>query len=387
MKLKLTKYNIFLVLFFLYFIPRYFEYTTYTQIDSFAKGIVILKSISYVLSIIYWIMLQFSNKIKIRYLILEIVILGYFSYEAFIKNRNTIFVVILFALIFPIGYYEDYLKKVLNVSIILYIFTLVSCSMGIIQNVNGQGQKFGDEVVRFGMGFTYSGQMVMMLIPIVFLYFYVRKKNATLLEGIVWLVINGIVFNYCKTIMGAVLITIYIILFFLLKLIHKKNLLKKSIFVRFSPIIFLLTTLIILYLRRIGSVFALVVDAICSYRFNVGNIMIDTYGVKLFGTRFTDNTDYYYEILDSEYVHMLVGEGIVYLIIAIIISCVLMWFLQTKKDTNLILIFTLIFLNGIVNNGIFNLVMNPFIIIINEAFIEFISKNRNKNLIVIKSEK
>lgn len=93
--------------------------------------------------------------------------------------------------------------------------------------------------------------------------------------------------------------------------------------------------------------------------------MINNYGVKLFGTNFVNNANNgFYEILDSEYVHMLVGEGIFYLIISLILCSFLLEYARKKKDYYLVLVWIIILFNAIFNNGIFNLVMNPFGIVL-----------------------
>ena len=72
-----------------------------------------------------------------------------------------------------------------------------------------------------------------------------------------------------------------------------------------------------------------ILDKALNGRLNIGNIIIKSYGIKILGTNFTNGINNgYYEILDSEYMHMLVAEGILFLIVALILCCFVLKYTQ-----------------------------------------------------------
>ena len=77
--------------------------------------------------------------------------------------------------------------------------------------------------------------------------------------------------------------------------------------------------------------------------------------------------------------HMLVAEGILFLIVALILCCFVLKYTQLINNQYLTLIWIFILLNSIVNNGIFN----PFSILITI----YIRKNLNNAYLKEKFDK
>ena len=119
-KYDLSKYYVFIFIFLMYFIPKYFEYTTFVKINGVIQIINVLKLVSYALAIIWWsINILGKKKIPVYYYILILFLLVYFTYEAFIKDRNNVFIVLLFSLIFEEKYMRRYVNDILKISVFL----------------------------------------------------------------------------------------------------------------------------------------------------------------------------------------------------------------------------------------------------------------------------
>ena len=133
-KYDLSKYYVFIFIFLMYFIPKYFEYTTFVKINGVIQIINVLKLVSYALAIIWWsINILGKKKIPVYYYILILFLLVYFTYEAFIKDRNNVFIVLLFSLIFEEKYMRRYVNDILKISVFLYVLTIVACFCGVIE--------------------------------------------------------------------------------------------------------------------------------------------------------------------------------------------------------------------------------------------------------------
>lgn len=379
---KIGSYHVFMFIFMLYFIPKYLEYTTFIKSENIQTWIDVIKNISYILAFLYLIIrILKKNKFYASFFCILISALIYFSYQGFFLDRKSVFVVLIFSAIFEEQYFNNFITALYRISVLLYLLTIFSCKLGIIENVSTTRIKFGMEWIAGGNGFNYSGQMIMMLIPIVFMYYYRKRGKIKFLDNIVWIVINVAVFLQCLTIMGFLLNLVFILLFNVLqyKIKKQKVLLLDRKRVKNLPYIFTLITLILLWIYKNIPQIGVPLDNLFNGRLNLGNIMIKNYGVELFGTRFRNNTLYgYYEILDSEYLQMLVGEGVLYLIIALILSSFMLEYGREKKDYYLVLIWVMILFNAVFNNGIFNLVMNPFGIILTISIKECMNKCRGQ---------
>lgn len=375
------KYLMFIMIVLLYFIPKYFEYTTFVNIDAFSSLITILKTISYILALSWFVLkLLLDKKVPYSFLIIVFPILVYYTYQSVMAGENAIFTVLLFSLIFEDEFLNRYITLILRISIFLYCITVISSQLGLIENVVTSRNKFGGIWIAGGNGFGYSGQMIMMLIPIVFIYYYVHRERIKWKDNLFWLLVTLFVYLKCKTIMGGMLIILFIVLFNLFKCkpaFGKKFL--KSGFVKYCSVFFSILSFLLVTLYSKGTAIGRYLDIIVNGRLSVTQRVIESYGIHLLGSDFTNNTlDGHYEIVDSEYMNMLISGGIIFLVISLILCIFIMMYVQ-KIDNCLTLIWLLVFFNAIFNNGIFGLVMNPFSILVIPALKKvFVNKKYSK---------
>lgn len=349
-----------------YFIPRYLEYTTFVNIGILGTLIAGLKAASYLLALV-WLFIRAvrGRKCPLLFLLVITAVLGYFTYQAGIKKHNTLFIVLLFSLVLDECYFDRYLTVILRSSVVLYVLTLLASAGGLIENVTTSRNKFGSVWVAGGNGFGYSGQMIMMLIPIVFMYYYKHDGRIRWWDHLLWVAVSALVYYRCKTIMGFALILLFIVLYAAVSCSSAwMDRVMQSFLVRVSAVIFCGVSLLLIILYNKGLSIGTTLDVVVNGRLSVASRVIQRYGIRLLGTGFVNNViDDNYEILDSEYVHMLVSGGIVYLLIVLAV-CVCIMRLAQKRGRTLTLIWLMIFFNAVFNNGIFGLVMNPFSILL-----------------------
>lgn len=376
MKMKVNSFSLFYSIFLLYFIPRFLEYTTFVQLNYVNNAFEVCKTISYLLIIAYSMYAYIKrDRVSLKYLIAVVICLVYFVYQAFFENEKAIFVVFLFSLPFDIRWFDTFIKKTYHVSVFLFLLTIGCCCLGIIGNMTTEFSKMGIDTYRYSLGFIYPGQMMMSMMPIVFMYFYINK--VTLVRSFIWIVIDILAFIVSKTVMSFAIILLFILLCNFFKAIQgDKKHSKVSTCIIYSPYICFVITLFLLWLKANGSMIGEKIDVIVNGRLNLGNIFIDMFGIKWFGTDFVNSTEYYYQVIDSEYVYMLVASGIIYTAIALKLMEIC---IRYKKDENKwCIIWILLFFNAIVNNGVFNYIFNPFGIILVPAIGQFISKHKTR---------
>lgn len=380
MKVRISSdynYLTFLIVFLLYFIPRYLEYTSFYNILFAKQALDICKSLSYVLSLLLFGLKFINNKKQTaKYTVIISICLLYFSYQAFLENHSALFVILIFSFIFNEKYAKIYFRDIFVISCILYLFTIVACYFGCIENIVSHRNKFGSIWVSESFGFEYPGQMVMMLLPLVFLYFYIKNCRVNALDCFFCLALNIVVYTQCKTIFGSVLICVFLIAFSILKYsISFSRFLKDSQWINKAPFIFVAIDVLLLFLfdgyKSIGKD----LDILLNGRLSVSQRVINKYGISFLGSDFKNSaSNFFYEIIDSEYIHLIVAEGIIYLVFALLLCSLMLKYAQKNKDKWLVLILLMAFFNSIVNNGIFSLVLNPFVICLVPAIKHYFNK-------------
>lgn len=375
-------YSIFVFCVLLYFIPKYLEYTTFANLDTVAGLIKILKTFSYVLaSGLLCVRIIKKRIIPVSYFVIVFPLLIYYIYQLSVRNHNTIFVVMLFSIIFEEKYLDRYVALLLRISCALYCITVISSDLGIIENVYTSRNKFGSIWSAGGNGFGYSGQMMMMMIPLVFLFYYKNDGRIRWYHNIFWIGISSWAFARCRTIAGFVLIVSFLLFYNIFaKYKTKAHYFLNSRLVLFSPLIFAGLTLLLIWLYDKGNVIGYTLDTVLNGRLSVVSRIIQRYGIHILGSDFTNNTlDGKYEIIDSEYASMLISGGVIYLVVGLLLCVSIIRYTQ-KRNKTMTLIWFMIFLNAVVNNGIFGLVMNPFSILLVPALRDLLRKPARKRV-------
>lgn len=353
----------------MYFIPKYLEFTTFNYYEGVRKVIYILKNTSYVCAIIWYLVRTIREReIPAKFICLIGI---YFGYQALFKDVKAIFVVFVLSLIFDEQYLYKYIRTIYICSCILYVLTVVACKIGIIENAITARHKFGGTWIAGGNGFEYSGQMIMMLIPIVFMYYFLRKDEITFRDNLFWIGVTLVVFLQCKTITGMLLILLFIFSFNIICK-GKMTSIIKSKFVQILPLLSCMAISLLELLYRKGLPYRKAIDGLLNGRLSVADRVIDKYGISLWGSAFENNTLHgKYEIIDSEYLYYALKAGVIYLIVSLALCVLIVRYVQKKNDVCLTLIWSMIFINAIINNGIWGIVMNPFSILLVPALKDY----------------
>lgn len=379
---KTTKYIMFFIPFALYYILAYMQYTTIIKLNGVESVISYGKASAYVLAVIVWSVNHITRKkIQLKYLFLMILFITFFTFMAIVFNRKGLFIALLMSLNYEEKYSRCFYKDYLKLSVLMLACTVFLSMVNIIENVQGDRIKFGITMSSYALGFNYHAQLLMMVLPIMFIFYYRLESEIKWYHNFFWILILMLMFAISKTVMGTFLGMLYIILRNISVNIRKSlvNRLLRKKWIVYIPFLFCMLTIVFLLLHRKGNVIGIIIDLLSNGRYNLGNTMIDIYGIELFGTSFENNNIQFYQFLDSEYMHMFVGEGIIYTVLSLLIGTFIMKNAYDRKDMNLTLIWIMVFFNAMFNNGIFNLIMNPFCISIASSIRNVLSKNDRFN--------
>ena len=361
-------YVLFIIPFMLYFIPKYLEYTTFMGFSDVAQLCSILKTFAYFSGLLLWLIKSmYYRNVSIIVLFFIVICVVYLSFMAFVNDRKALFVVVLLSLLYEDRFKRVFFRDVFAISLVMYIFVIAMAILHIIPNELVVMNKYGISFSRLPLGFNYAGQLTMMFTPLLFMYFYIKGARITFIDNLIWSLATFLVFAVSQTIMGTFINFIFIVMFNAVK--NKKFLHQVKDAIVYIPWLFAISTAILLFLysRNISL---------------VKKLDVLVYGIRLLGTTFENNTIDFYQYLDSEYMHMFVGEGILFTIFALIVGCYIIKYCLYKGDRFALLIWIMVFFNAMFNNGIYNLVMNPFGIVVVEAIRYNLSNNKFGNKVL-----
>jgi hypothetical protein len=361
-KINILAFNI---AFPIYYIATALQYTNFIS-ESNSTFFDNLKLVAYVIAGI-----AIVSKIKInsrklyRYLAL-IILIVLLIYGTIIFDERTYLPTILFGLAIPDISIDKYLKKCWWILSVIYFATIIASAIGIISNVEINSDLISSNVgiqrgTRFSLGFEYPGQSMLAFIPIVILDYYLHRKVSRMISrNIIWIILSTIVFYYSRTIAPYVVIILFIIFFNVIKkregkMRHRKN---------YITFICCGISLIAEWLYIKGSSLMRIIDFAINGRLSTSARVIDRVGISLLGTDFTNgiyNGNYLY--LDSDYMAILVKNGLILLIILMIIYNRCVNYCAKNNLRYLELIFSIYAVFAIIDNGMFSLYFNPFIIL------------------------
>lgn len=355
----------------LYFVADYIELYTSVHAEGLLKVMNLCKYGSYgiFLVIVMCRLLFGGGDTPIPKAVGWLILLAAVLYQVVFHSSNSIIMIFIISYAFAEDDIREFAMWNLWLNVVMYLLTLLLVPAGLSENVIWlDDMKLGYARTRHSFGFNYPGQLTMSLMPIVFLYYYLRARRITIFENIFWMIMLGVAFVVSQTIM-PVLVTIAFIVFFNVanrrERFHDPERGQRSHVIPYisyvcAGLTFLLTWL---YYKQVPV--ALLIDQFISGRLNLNYEGVHHLGISLFGSGYKNGTSMgWYLFIDSEYFYMLVSNGILYTAAALWMwKAVIEWSVKIN-DRLMTLIFCFMAVNAIVNNGIFNLLFLPFIIVL-----------------------
>lgn len=361
---------LFYVAYIMYFVSKYSEYTT-INCEIIVTIFYLLKNLSYVICAFeVFLRLVKCYRVNLHKAILHTFLLTLIAYQVEFNDGKELFVVLLFSYGFANRNLRDFIKVSYVVSVILFFSTIAFSFLSITDNVRVAIDKFGMVWYRQSLGFIYPGQLAMFVLALCFMHFYLNYSKINIYTSVMWILIFAVAFLICSTIMP----TMEGLLFIMCMLFFRSMAKCKHIYL---CIPFLgITTYFILFMQFKGSRIANIIDKITTDRFTLGCRAIKQYGITLWGTGFKNITEgNVYLVLDSDYIFMLISKGIIYTIILILIyMTIVKWAIKAEEY---IIVWILLFwaMHAMFNNGMINLLMNPFVIVLGNVVNELTSKS------------
>ena len=237
----------------------------------------------------------------------------------------------------------------------------------------------GEDTIRYYLGFTYTTILANYFFHIVLAYFFIKKGKINLVETIVILAANRIIFVYTDTnavyYMLLALTGIMWLYRFFPQIFRLKYL--KILSIMAVPALAVIIIVLSLKYTPMSTTFARL-DSLLNNRLSLGNTAIGKYGIDLFGNNVTWSgytgkyginvyNEYFY--VDSSYLNILLTYGI--MILAFICSGYALVGKKLYEQKHFVGCIVLIFfaLHSTTDPQLFEVRYNPFIVLLGFIFI------------------
>lgn len=261
-------------------------------------------------------------------------------------------------------------KITLFLTLSLLLLVIISSFLGIIQNyhVIQDGSRH-----RYFLGFRYALNAPALLVNAIFLHTYIRKEKSKIFDIILFLLASFLLFFATNSRLTFGLSMIGLLISLVIKV-------RKDNFTKFKKLSFLLIPSYVVcflisiwlslnysesipWMRELNTIFG--------SRLKFGRNSLLLYGVKLFGLgnvgwvgngldAYGNKSHGSYLYVDNMYIQLLQRYGFVFIILFLILATIVMIQCYKRKDYLLTILFALIALHGLIDDGVLYLQMNTF---------------------------
>lgn len=236
-------------------------------------------------------------------------------------KSNTSFLVDIFVFIYSVRNVpiRDVVKITLGVQIVMMIFTVSSCYLGVIKNDMWYRDDGG---IRYGVGYTYCTFIANYYFHAVLMYIYLKdEKKFSLKEVFVFLIFNYIIYMLTDTRAVYYLISLVTILAYGIKFLKQplKNGIASKLAFQYCFPIAAIASIFISITYNGGKTIYILIDKLFSGRLILGKVAYEKYGLSFWGQEVHWSTGRSgieralydaYNYVDSSYLNILINYGL-----------------------------------------------------------------------------
>jgi hypothetical protein len=262
-------------------------------------------------------------------------------------------------------------KKCIQTIMTIFIIVISALFLGIIRDIHYDRETtITGETIAHGLGFSYYGFYAYLGMGLVLSFLYKWQKHLTIKRILFVMLLSYIFFVMSTTRLQVLACTGFIIGLFLLRIIPS-FILNNKIFGLFSLILYPSLCYIMYFISK-NAILTLVlsnfseVNSLLHGRLSLNEEAFARYDVNLWGNKLQFETtigvdDYFY--IDSGYLHSLLGDGIVFTAILMILYSILFYKVYKAEAHFLYMcLFAFAFLS--ISNGLLlDILANPILLI------------------------
>lgn len=379
---KININEIMYIIFAIYMLDLLLGFTvlpkTYATLDIILKLLRYVSYIAFITKIL--IDLKHDKKITISIILLSIVAL---IVVIFSKNKSIIF---LFLALMA----SRKLKKNKLLKIIYYIFFvtyIIIIALALLNIIPDWTFKRGN-TIRHSLGYIYATDCIGIYLAIIFMYAFLKKSKANLLEIMSLELINIFLYKYTDGRLSFILISILLCMLVLSKisiikkLFNSKETQKIIKIICYSlPIIMFIAYNCLTYAYSQNSGIAKKIDKLLSSRLKYTAQAYETYGVPIFGkniewhgwggygyTNLDKMDEFEYNFVDSSYARLIFDYGIVFSLIVILMYTYILIKNFNKRNYWTVFLLILVLIWSFIEPYIINLGRNPLTLLLVPIF-------------------
>lgn len=337
------------------------------------------KNVYHILLNICWVCVLFSilnilflTDYSLGQLLIYMILFLILFISSYQSNNETLFQSFCIVLSARYVKWESFIKQ----TCILYLFTLLGTFLlyatGITRCMGYTKPELTD-VTLTDLGFSHPNNLALYLLTFSLIWVAARYSALKIYDYLLLLAITAFIYFKCCSRTSAYLLCLMILMIILMKKFGERLIRTvpgKLLFLSFGPGCFLFTFFTD-YLYDENSTFFLKLDDALSGRISLGYLFLEKYRhtwlgqrIKMIGSVTAGKTGKTYFYLDSAYMRLYIGIGILGTIIAFaLITAVIYYALQTNRQEILICMVILL-LEAISESYLVVLSYNPFLILL-----------------------
>ena len=279
--------------------------------------------------------------------------------------------------------FERVIKNIFLIESVSFVFILLSCKIGIIEDYTIR-RELGEEY-RHSFGFIHPNTLMLSFFSIVILYLYCQKDKINLIKTLVLFVFSLVIFYYTDSRMGLVALILVLTMNYIFKYKGRIILAKYGKILSWSIVFFAVLSVIMTVLYPTVDMSKL--NELLSNRILLQYRALDRYGITLFGQEIewvgqgasNEGLDWNeYNFVDNSYIKALINNGLLFFILILLGHYhILKEIVKNRNVYGFVAIF-MIGIYSITDVSLLRIMYNPFIILMAPMF-KIFSNNKREN--------
>lgn len=317
---------------------------------------------------------------NVKHLIVSLLLVATFTFTTFTTGRKNLF---LYCFIILCAESVDF-KKIVKVSVAATFsavaVVILSSYAGILRDYtyNHSGS------IAHSLGFTYYSAYPYIIFFNMIGYMYVRKKKLTWAEIIFFWLLNSYIYKV-STLRLSYYLALFVIGLYIVLIKFDFGNINSRLFRYISliayPFTFIFTIVCALKYNPESAIWVKLNEALSS-RISLSHTAFARYNVTLFGQHIENNNmvnqrivymNYFY--IDSGFVYAILGYGLVFTVLVLIMYSLLFNHVCRKNDKMLFIWLFVLMIFTIINNVWINITYNPILLLFIKAFKETFIKS------------
>ncbi|MFC6260646.1 hypothetical protein [Levilactobacillus fujinensis] len=268
---------------------------------------------------------------------------------------------------------RDVVRIYFWIALVLSVVTIASSLVGVLSNyhylVNGS--------TRYALGFLYTTDFAAHIFYLCLTYVYVRGKNLRNVELLIPIVLAALVFLFTRAKLDTLLLFLVLLAAIDYRRLSNLQMKKFNRWLYLFPVFMAFLSVVLSWLFSPTNSIFVKLDSIFTHRLAMGHLALYEYPIRWFGQYISqqgsggltfptgltpDGINLSYFFIDSSYIKMLLGFGVVFLVFYLSGMINAIRFNVEHQEYLLPLVLGIICISSIIDHHLLDIAYNPFVI-------------------------